>query len=261
VGQGDSIYVESKAGASFLVDGGSSSNGGVAKYTLVPYLKAKGVSKLDAVFLTHLDSDHTSGIIDILNQKDELDYNIDIDRIFISEAVIEDEAYEKLVNLCDNKNIPIYRLKTGDKIRYGDVSFEVLHPSSDYNPDSRNAYSLVMKLVIGESDRDSVSVLLTGDVSEDGERIVADKLLGDIDIYKASHHGSKNSNKSEIINAATPQLTVISCAEGNSYGHPHKEAVDNFRDAGSDIIVTKDTGAIMITIDGGDYNVKTYIEK
>jgi competence protein ComEC len=261
VGQGDSIYVESKGGASFLIDGGSSSNGSVAKYTLVPYLKSRGVSKLDAVFLTHLDSDHTSGIIDMLSSEGELDYGIDIERLFISEAVIEDEAYEKLVNLCDNRNIPIYRLKAGDKIGYNDVSFEVLHPSYDYKPDSRNAYSLVMKLVIGEKDQDNVSVLLTGDVSEDGERIVAKKLSGDIDIYKAAHHGSKYSNKSEIVNAAAPELTVISCAEGNSYGHPHSEAVDNFRNAGSDLIVTKDTGAIMITIDGGDYKVKTYIEK
>jgi competence protein ComEC len=261
VGQGDSIYVESKAGVGFLIDGGSSSNGSVAKYTLVPYLKSRGVSELEAVFLTHLDSDHTSGIIDLLGSEGELDYGIDINRIFISEAVIEDEAYDKLVKLCDNKDIPIYRLQAGDKIGYSDICFEVLHPSYDYVPASRNAYSLVMKLVIGENDLENVSVLLTGDVSEDGERIVADRLGGDIDIYKAAHHGSKYSNKSEIVNAAAPELTVISCAEKNSYGHPHSEAVDNFRNAGSDLIVTKDTGAIMITIDGGDYKVKTYIEK
>jgi competence protein ComEC len=53
---------------------------------------------------------------------------------------------------------------------------------------------------------------------------------------------------------------VISCGENNRYGHPHAEAVENFQNAGSDIIVTKDTGAIMITIKNGEYRVKTYLD-
>jgi competence protein ComEC len=256
VGQGDGIYVESGNGANFLIDGGSSSNGSIAKYTLVPYLKYNGVSRLDAVFITHLDSDHISGVMDMLSMEDELDYNIEIGKICISDSVIEDATYDKLVNLCENKNIPIYRLKAGDEIGYGNVMFKVLHPSSSYVPDSKNAYSLVMMLEIG-----GVSALLTGDVSEDGERIVEPKLKGNINIYKASHHGSKYSNTSGIINAASPQLAVISCAEGNSYGHPHSEAVDNFKNAGCDILVTKDTGAIMIEIKNGRYSVETYLKK
>jgi competence protein ComEC len=258
VGQGDSIYVEGKDGARFLIDAGSTSNSQVAKYTIVPYLKYRGVSKLDAVFLTHLDKDHTSGIIDMLDQEGVLDYNIEIGKIFIADSVIEDEAYIELSGLCRKKNIPIYRLKTGDKIGYGDVIFEVLHPSRDYIPDSRNAYSLVMKLGIGD-ENEKVTALLTGDVSEDGERIVAGYLDGDIDIYKAAHHGSKYSNKSGIINAANPSLAVISCGEGNSYGHPHLEAVENFKNVGSNVIVTKDTGAISIKIKNGDYKVETYL--
>jgi competence protein ComEC len=256
VGQGDGIYVESKEGASFLIDGGSSSNSDIAKYTLVPYLKYNGVSRLDAVFLTHLDSDHISGVMDMLSLEDELDYNIEIGQICISESVIEDETYDKLVKLCNNKNVPLLRLKAGDEIGYGDVKFKILHPSSSYVPDSKNAYSLVMKLEVG-----GVSALLTGDVSEDGERLVSTKLGGGVDIYKASHHGSKYSNTIGIINAALPNITVISCGEGNSYGHPHSEAVDNFKSVGSDILVTKDTGAIMFKINQEKFSVETYIKE
>jgi competence protein ComEC len=261
VGQGEAIYVESKVGASFLIDGGSTSNSQVAKYTIVPYLKYNGVSKLDAVFLTHLDKDHTSGIIDMLSQDGILDYNIEIGKICISDSLIEDEAYDELVKLCREKKVPIYRLKTGDEIGYGDVRFQVLHPSGNYIPDSRNAYSLVMKLSIGDGNGEKVTVLLTGDVSEDGEKIVSDYLDGDIDIYKAAHHGSKYSNKIEIINAASPSLSVVSCGEGNSYGHPHKEAIENFKSAGSNILVTKDTGAISIKVNNGDYKVENYLDR
>jgi competence protein ComEC len=221
----------------------------------VPFLKSRGVSKLDAVFLTHLDSDHISGIMDMLSQEGILDYNIEIGKICISDSVIEDETYDNLIELCKARNIPVYRLKTGDEIGYGDVKFKVLHPAIDYTPTSKNEYSLVMKLTV-----DGVSTLLTGDVCADGEEIVARSLHGDIDIYKAAHHGSKNSNTSGIISAASPQLTVISCGENNRYGHPHAEAVENFQNAGSDIIVTKDTGAIMITIKNGEYRVKTYLD-
>jgi competence protein ComEC len=261
VGQGDAIYVESKDGAKFLVDGGSTSNSQVAKYTIVPYLKYRGVSKLDAVFLTHLDNDHISGIMDMLSQEGVLDYNIAIGKICISDALIEDDTYGELVRLCEQKNIPIYRLKAGDVIGYGDVVFQVLHPSAEYVPDSKNAYSLVMKLSIGDAKGEKVTALLTGDVEQDGEKIVSRYLNGDIDIYKAAHHGSKNSNTSEIINAAAPSLTVISCGEGNSYGHPHAQAIENFKNAGSKIIVTKDTGAISIKVKNGNYKIEKYLNE
>jgi competence protein ComEC len=259
VGQGDSIYVEGRGGGGFLIDAGSSSNSEVAKYTIVPYLKYRGVSRLDGVFLTHLDSDHISGVMDMLSQDGVLDYNIDIGKLCISDAVIEDDSYDKLVELCSRKNIPIYRLKAGDVVGYGDVKFKVLHPAIGYVPNSKNAYSLVMEVSIGDGKGGVVKSLLTGDVSEDGENLVADYLNGDIDIYKAAHHGSKNSNKTAIINAAMPRLTVISCGEGNRYGHPHSEAVDNFKNVGSDVIATKDTGAISIKIKNNDFEVDTYL--
>jgi competence protein ComEC len=163
------------------------------------------------------------------------------------------------MELCDKRDVAVYRIKAGDEIRYGDVRFSVLHPSAEYVPDSKNAYSLVMKLTVGDN-KNKVTALLTGDVCADGERIVAQALYGDIDIYKAAHHGSKNSNISEIINAASPRLAVISCGEGNSYGHPHMEAVENFKDAGSKILVTKDVGNVMVSVRNGGFRVKTYLD-
>lgn len=258
VGQGDCIWVESAKGEHFLVDGGSSSESRIGTYTLVPYLKYMGVSELDAVFLTHLDSDHISGVKEMLEGGE---MEIPIRCLCISDSVIEDEAYEKLVSLCDAGKVPIYRLKTGDRVEACGLYFEVLHPQKDYETDSRNAYSLVMKLAAG----DSVTALLTGDVEADGEHAAAERLreMNDftgIDIYKASHHGSRYSNTEELIELIHPKLTVISCGEDNSYGHPHAETVEKLEEAGSDIMITKDTGAIMIKIKNGEYKVETYIK-
>ena len=271
VGQGDCIWIESAKGEHFLVDGGSTSKSKVGTYTIIPYLKYKGVSNLDAVFLTHLDSDHISGVMELLEglgddtgkaggrtAGDRME--IGISRICISGAVIEDEAYEKLATLCEARQIPIYRLNAGDRIGARGLWFEVLHPQEGYETDSRNAYSLVMKL----ETEDNVTVLLTGDVEADGEQAAAEKLRGTvgfsgIDIYKAAHHGSKYSNTQELISLAEPKVAIISCGEDNRYGHPHEEAVENFEQMGSDIRITKDTGAIFVKIKNGKYKVENYI--
>lgn len=263
VGQGDCVWIESTKGEHFLIDGGSSSKSRTGEYTIVPYLKYMGVSKLDAVFLTHLDSDHISGVMEMLDSSTGIGGGIEIGRICISDAVIEDEIYEELVQLCRQESVPLCRLKTGDRIAAHGLVFEVLHPSGGYAADSRNAYSLVMKLTVKDGRDKGVTALFTGDVEEDGEHAAACALAAvdgyeGIDIYKAAHHGSRYSNTVELVSTAAPKLAVISCGEGNRYGHPHAEAVENFADAGSDILTTKDTGAVMITIKNQGYSYETY---
>lgn len=260
VGQGDCIWVESAKGEHFLIDGGSTSQNKIGKYTIVPYLKYMGVSRLDAVFLTHLDSDHISGVMEMLEE----DTGIEISRICISDAVTEDEAYDRLMQQCQSRDIPVYRLKAGDSISAYNMEFEVLHPSDGYQAASRNAYSLVMKLTIKDKKaEDTFVALLTGDVEADGEHVAAQALAKNrddtgIDLYKAAHHGSRYSNTEELIAEAMPRIAVISCGEDNSYGHPHAEAIQNFRNAGSEILMTKDTGAILIQIKDGEYTIDTW---
>lgn len=272
VGQGDCIWIESAKGEHFLVDGGSTSESRVGTYTIIPYLKYMGVSRLDAVFLTHLDSDHISGVMELLEGSGgdtdtaagnvaDSGMEVEIGRICISGAVIEDDAYEKLAALCGSRAIPIYRLGAGDRVEACGLGFEVLHPQGDYDADSRNAYSLVMKLETA----DKVTVLLTGDAEADGERAAAERLCGradfaGIDIYKAAHHGSRYSNTQELLALTEPALAVISCGEDNRYGHPHAEAVGRLEEIGSDIRMTKDTGAIMIRIKNGKYEVENFIK-
>lgn len=279
VGQGDCIWIESAKGEHFLVDGGSTSQSKVGEYTIVPYLKYMGVSKIDAVFLTHLDSDHISGVMEILDGN----FGIAIDKICISNAVIEDEAYEKLKNLCAKNDVLLYQIQTGDCIEAYGLNFEVLHPSRTYQAESRNAYSLVMKLTISNKvnridtinitnmkntssqandlENRNVTVLLTGDVEADGEQAVARQLeFSNIDIYKASHHGSKYSNTEALITTAKPKFAIISCGENNRYGHPHTEALENFYRVGSQVLITKDTGAIMLHIKDGECTIIPYIK-
>lgn len=267
VGQGDGIWVESISGKHYLIDGGSTSKSAVGQYTLLPFLKYMGVSRLEAVFLTHLDEDHISGVRELLEGYDNNGRvsGIKIDRVIVAEAVIKDEAYDELKGLCGKNGIPLLYAKSGDIIGDETLYFEVLHPDSDYKPTSRNAYSLVLKLTLKEKNS-LFRALLTGDVEADGEEQVVDYLKENcdnthIDVYKAAHHGSKYSNTWELVEMIKPTLSVISCGENNRYNHPHEETVANLKRAGSRIAVTKDSGAVTVRIRDGRWSVEEYAAK
>jgi len=263
VGQGDGIWIESVSGKHYLIDCGSTSKSQIGQYTLLPFLKYMGTSKLDAVFLTHLDEDHISGVCELLEGYEDGSgvSGIEIDRLIVAAAVIKDEAYEKLKDLCEDKDIPLLYASAGDRIGDETLYFEVLHPDSDFVPESRNAYSLVLKLTLNDK-AGEFNAILTGDVEADGEEEIAAYLRENyddnlhIDLYKAAHHGSKYSNTWELLRIVRPTFTVISCGEKNKYGHPHAEAVENFEKAGSKVAITKDTGAVTVRIRNGRWHVQ-----
>lgn len=252
VGQGDCIWVETRTGHHYLIDGGSSSEKKLGEYTLVPFLKQTGTAVIDAIFLTHLDKDHTSGVIELL----ESDSGIKVHKIVIAKAAIRDEAYEELVSLCRLNQVALKYAEAGDVLTDGELQLEVLHPSAEYITDSRNAYSLVMKLEYG-----GFHALFTGDVEEDGEQLVEASLPEgwECHVYKVAHHGSRNSNTMALLEEIQPKLAIISCEEDNSYGHPHEETLERLSEVGSKVMITKDCGAITVEV-GEKIKVKRWIE-
>ncbi len=68
VGQGDCFLIQLPDGKNILVDGGSTDEKQVGKYTLIPFLKSRGIRSLDAVFLSHMDTDHISGVKELLEE-------------------------------------------------------------------------------------------------------------------------------------------------------------------------------------------------
>ncbi len=242
VGQGDGIWIETDTGHHYLIDGGSTSESQLGKHTLIPFLKFTGTDRLEAVFLTHLDTDHTSGVYELIESEEM----IAIERIVIATVAIRDEAYEELLDLCLAHGIELVHMAAGDELSDGDMKLEVLHPASDYSTSSRNAYSLVMSL-----EYQGFRALFTGDVEADGEELLVHVLAEetDYDLYKVAHHGSRNSNSMELLECIRPQLSIISCAEDNSYGHPHAETLERLEAVGSEVMMTKDCGAILIKVE------------
>lgn len=71
----------------------------------------------------------------------------------------------------------------------------------------------------------------------------------ELTILKVAHHGSKNSTSEEFLKAANPKIAIISCGEGNRYGHPHEETLERLEKVDVPWFCTKDYGAITVTVD------------
>ena len=249
VGQGDGICMELPDGRVYLMDGGSSDVSKVGNYRLVPFLKAKGIRKIDAVFLSHGDADHINGIAELLEEK-----QMSIDCICLP-AGAEQEEFVEIRDLARARNISVRTIQAGDFWESNGTKFLCLNPADV--TESGNAASVVLYM-----EYENFSMLLTGDLEGEGEKSVADLLrtnaIADVSVLKVAHHGSKNSTKEEFLRQCSPAVAVISCGEHNTYGHPHKETLERLNDMGTAIYRTDCSGAVQITVSGSRMKVTEY---
>ena len=249
VGQGDGICMELPDGRVYLMDGGSSDVSKVGNYRLVPFLKAKGIRKIDAVFLSHGDADHINGIAELLEEK-----QISIDCICLP-AGAEQEEFAEIKDLARARNISVRTIQAGDFWENNGTKFWCLNPADV--TESGNAASVVLYM-----EYQNFSMLLTGDLEGEGEKSVAALLRSNaitgISVLKVAHHGSKNSTKEEFLRQCSPAVAVISCGERNTYGHPHKETLERLNDMGTAVYRTDCSGAVQITVTGSRMKVTEY---
>ncbi|WP_313133089.1 DNA internalization-related competence protein ComEC/Rec2 [Anaerocolumna sp.] len=279
VGQGDCIFMKSPENVTYLIDGGSSDVKEVGKYRIEPFLKSKGVWKLDYVILTHLDTDHISGVLELMENSKNGGYegNIVMGHLILPNVQEKDQEYMDIVTLAESKGIKVLYIQKGDVIKENHVTMTCLNPSSD-TLHADNAASVVLSVNYGDFD-----LLLTGDLEGEGERQVlsilnstssllppqdkdTDEILSepievikDYDVLKVAHHGSKNSTYEPFLSLTRPELALISCGRNNRYGHPSPETLKRLEDAGSETMITYESGAVTISTDGKKMEVKGFL--
>lgn len=255
VGQGDGIYINSGSGVHYFVDGGSTSEQEVGRYTILPFLKYHRVRQIDVWFVSHADTDHISGLLEALEK------GYPIETIVLSKNVPEDENYLLLVNAAQKNRTDIVRASNGGTMKDGTCRI-VCYTPNETNEVDRNPLSLVCMVEFSAKDKDreeiknatlversqeTYKILLTGDIgSEQEEWLLTQPGVSEIDILKSAHHGSKYSNSEVFLQEIRPEVTVISCGENNRYGHPHKETLDRLADVGSKVLLTMELGEITI---------------
>ncbi len=246
VGQGDSIVGINNDGV-FLIDGGGNNNFSTGENIILPYLKSKGIQTIDFVFVSHNDSDHIKGVIEILDK-------IKIKNLFLPINNTLDENYKTLLNTAKDKNIPIYFLQNGDSLALGkNLNFDVLHPNKEFLDKDDNNNSLVLKLNYNNN-----SVLFTGDIEKRAEEFLLDNNENlKSDILKVAHHGSKTSTTTNFIKNVAPKDALISCKENNIYKHPNEETLKTLKGANINIYRTDKNKSITIKFYKNNYKISS----
>ena len=243
VGQGDAVFLRTEEGTTCLIDGGSTTVSDVGTYRLLPFLKSRGVSSLDYLFLSHMDADHINGAEELL--KDQF-RGIPIRHLCLS-ALPGDETRERLEKEARLFGTELCYISRGTVFREKGAEICCLSPVKDQKKEDENENSEVLMVEIS-----GLRILFTGDLGEEGEQ---ELLEAGTDlraaVLKVGHHGSRFSTGEDFLEAVSPGFAVISCAEDNRYGHPAPETVERLERAGCRIFYTMKSGAVTLyTVNG-----------
>lgn len=249
VGQGDSAVITSDDGFCAVIDTGGlgylEADNNTGSRVVIPYLERMGITRIDALILSHFDSDHTLGAAELLE-------SVEVGAVAVPDYDFPPSgSADAVVEAVEKSGTPVYKLGAGDSFSAGDIVFNCIYPDEAASDrfDDDNSGSLVINAEI-----DGVSVLFTGDMGAEQEAAVLEAGLAaavDTDILKVAHHGSAYSSTGEFISAASPEYAVISCGKNNIYGHPAPDTVKRLEDGGADIYSTAERGSIIFKIING----------
>lgn len=236
VGQGDSEFIQLPNGECMLIDAGVSDSAS----KIASKISELGYEKIDYLIATHPHADHIGGMKKIVE-------SFDIGEIYMPKASTNTKTFENLLQAISDKGLSVNTAKAG-KVLYesDDLKIEFLAPISDTYKDLNN-YSAVIRLQYGSN-----VFLFTGDAEELAEGEILNtysKSALKADVLKVGHHGSNTASTADFINTVLPEYAVIELGEGNSYNHPHKEALDNLNSVGAEILRTDLNGDITIISD------------
>lgn len=218
VGQGDGVIVIQNS-FQMIVDAGTDNR--MMAECLGRYLPFWD-KEIEVVVVSHWDKDHSGGLKGLME-------NYKIDKLY-SFRPPDDLGVQKIYT--DN-------LAINDVVKYGEISFEVLNPDSDWGNDNDNS-------VVGVLNYRAYRILLTGDVTAQVEqKLIWRKIINNkIDILKVSHHGSAEGTSEELIKVIRPAEAVVSVGK-NSFGHPTKVVLDRLAAVGVKIRRTDREGDII----------------
>ena len=233
VGQGDSILAESD-GRFMLVDAGENDQAD----TVVSYLKGQGVETLDYVIGTHPHSDHIGGLDKVID-------TFDVGKVILPPVEHTTKTFEDVLDAVAGKGLKLTKPRVGDTYTLGNASFTIIAPNEDYGNDLNN-WSVGIRLDYGDNRFVMCAeALAEADILENGIDISAD-------VLKAGHHGSSTSTSEAFLDKVAPSVAVIQCGKDNSYGHPHKETLEKFKERGIQVYRNDRDGTVVAYCDGTD---------
>jgi competence protein ComEC len=167
--------------------------------------------------------------------------------IFMPNVRYDSKNYNEILYAIEKNHVEIVYPNIMDTFSLDGILFTVLSPASDYY-DNLNDYSIELRM-----DYNNISFLFTGDAETKAETEMRtnDNLNLDVDVLKASHHGSGTSNTAQFVYKADPRYVVISVGAINSYGHPDNIVLNRFITYGVEEIYRSDKDGTITTVTNG----------
>jgi len=266
VGQADATLIVSSSGQTLLFDGGSNGDG---EDVILPYMASLGLTTLDYMSCSHYHADHIGGLDEVYNTIGVVEAVIDRGWSYTTQtysgyaatvAAKRQSAYDgQVIDLGDGVTATVVALNGNGQM------------TPPYDSSSReNEYCISLLVECGDFAFFVAGDLTGGHLGYGDIETSVGAEVGDIEVYRVSHHGSASSSNAAFMAATTPEVSVISCPTSSAYGHPHQDALDRIAAVDSYVYQTAQgssatypagmrtivNGHVVITTDGiGEYYV------
>ncbi len=235
VGHGSAILVEFPNGKTLLFDAGALDDGERAFRVVRSALWERGITRLDAIAVSHGDLDHVNAIPRLAEE-------VPVAQVFLAQPLLKSPqaVVPYLVERLVREKIPIRTIGKEDRLAFDpSVRVEVLHPDPRTVYAHSNANSLVVRFTHAGR-----SLLLMGDVEREGLDDLMASETGSIDIMQAPHHGSRTANTRELSDWANPAVVVV------AGGHVPGRMAELKKVYGSSarLLSTSDDGAVTVEL-------------
>lgn len=245
VGQGSSTLIQ-VGDKGILIDAGEKEYGDY----VVEYINSCGIKELEYVVASHPHSDHIGGMTDVIEE-----YSIGE---FIMPELTEiniptTKVYERMINALIEKDVDVTASEVGESYIMEGFTMKILGPVEQ--TEELNDMSVICKLTVN-----GVDFMIPGDAEKGELSSVYNSINAEYkcDIIAMGHHGSSTSIHKSFLNAVDADVAVISCGKDNSYGHPHKEALQYIKNNGMTLYRTDYEGDVVFRCYGGEYERVDY---
>jgi competence protein ComEC len=244
VGQGDAVAIRTPAGRWLLVDAGERDDGWDAgERRVLPYLRARGARKIEALVLTHPHADHVGGAAAVMR-------GMEVEQVIDPGLPLGSPVYLETLRAAEERGVEWAAARQDRTLQVDGVELLFLWPAVDVldAPADPNDISAVIRVRYA-----GFSALLTGDAPAWVEERLVAHYGGELraDVLKAGHHGSRTASSGAFLDAVRPELVVVSAGVRNDYGHPHGEVLRRLDARGIPVARTDRDGTVRVAVEPG----------
>ena len=227
-GNSDAILIQQGEVAA-LIDGGDNDD----EALVADYIKAQGITRLEYVIATHPDADHIGGLDAVISQ-------LEVGKVLVGNGKATTKTYTDFIEAIMDKGLSPSVPLLYSEFPLGEATLKIVSVANEKDP---NNCSLVILYTYGQN-----KVLFMGDADQSIEKSLDIKQIGDVDLIKVGHHGSKTSSNFDFMKAISPEYAVITCGTSNKYGHPNKETIETLEKLNIAIYRTDERGDIVLNL-------------